>query len=70
MVEEDDELEQEDADEEDVDEEKNAESETNSEIWLIFLDQVSEVTRISWDKLWEMNIYEFFTYLVYAKNKI
>lgn len=30
---------------------------------------MSETTRCEWDKVWEMNVYEFFNIIAYSKDK-
>lgn len=37
--------------------------------WISLIDLVSETTRCRWDDVWEMNVYEFFNYVAYAKDK-
>lgn len=37
--------------------------------WLSLFDEVSQITRFDWGKLWEMKIYEFFTYASYSRWK-
>ena len=38
-------------------------------IWLSFIDMVSDITKISWDKIWDLGIIEFLNYAAYAKEK-
>jgi hypothetical protein len=33
------------------------------------VDRVSEVTRKDWDRVFEMNVYEFFNVVAYARDK-
>ena len=35
----------------------------NSFNWLILINKVSDRTKINWNEIWYMNIYEFFNYL-------
>lgn len=35
----------------------------NSFNWLMLINKVSDRTKMDWDKIWDMNIYEFFNYL-------
>ena len=37
--------------------------------WLSMIDAVSETTRLSWDAVYRMNIYEFFNIYFYAVEK-
>lgn len=37
--------------------------------WLGLIDTVSETKRVSWDDAYEMNVYEFFNIISYAKEK-
>lgn len=30
--------------------------------WLCLINRVSDRTKISWDRIWDMNVYEFFNY--------
>jgi len=37
--------------------------------WIYYIDIISELTKNSWDKVFEMGIYEFFNLLAYRKDK-
>jgi len=37
--------------------------------YVRFVDRVSELTRKTWDEVFEMNVYEFFNIIAYAKDK-
>lgn len=37
--------------------------------WLTLIDSVSDLTKINWNDIWKLNIYDFFNYYVYAKEK-
>ena len=45
---------------------------TNASIfgWLSLIDCVSETTRLNWNEVWKMGVYEFFNYVTYYNEKM
>jgi hypothetical protein len=57
------------SDKEDVEEGEGEVTFSSKWGWIYYIDIISELTKNSWDKVFEMGIYEFFNLLAYRKDK-
>lgn len=48
---------------------ENESNVTSSFQWFSLVDGVSETTRLNWNEVWMMNIYEFFNIVSYRNEK-